>query len=810
VQKFSLILLTLIGLSISIFAKDKIVLDSIKNIHPKADTINYTTDKIKYDVKNKKVYFLENNQIFYRNYKLVADSIEMDMDSSLTSASKNLFIVDSKNNDTIYLDSLFFNSKTKKGLFWNINGKQDNGIYSGEVIKREDNTNFLGEHFFYTTDLDSDPAHYFYAEKLKLKTDTKVAFAKPIVMTIADVPVLPLPLFVKPYNKTRRSGFLMPTYGGSESNGREIRNIGYYWAFADNMDIEGIVDSYEKRGVALQTRFRGKTKFYIPTADFYYKRYLNLDNTNSLTGYNDNFSVNFQSYLDTDKKYTISANGSMASSKDVLEDFEDNQEDRLKAQNQSINANFSGRPSNNFNISVYVKKDADLLRKISNYTVPNVIISSLPNIRYSTILPFIYGKKAWFYKSKKEDLTKSIFDKVYISLGSPSFKRFEHVDDSIDYYNKKNYGYSVPLSLRTSSMEVGPFKISPSVNFSHVGMGTYVDSTLLDSMVTIHRTDSGLVKEVDYYSTLDDGTIDSSFFGTKDVDSLVFVNSWQASVRMSTNIYGLSKVNLGKLKAVRHRFSPSFSLTYSKGIEDKDKYHYKEKVVGSIYSTKSKSIGYSMSNGWDFKWKSNDSAEEKKYSLLNLSSSVDYNFEADKRKLSILRNSISFPMFRLVSGNFNIDFYDDDTVLTPTQPTLSSYGYNFNLPINISGVIFDGDLSDWNDLSKMKNNRIQMSTSFHFSYSANKIRKNIYRTSKNFNTSLNVGVDLTKSMHLDYNTRVDLVSSEFLSHEFFLTKKIRRWQLDIRWIPKGTRKMWSMNVRLLDLGDIKYDRKEYY
>ena len=38
--------------------------------------------------------------------------------------------------------------------------------------------------------------------------------------------------------------------------------------------------------------------------------------------------------------------------------------------------------------------------------------------------------------------------------------------------------------------------------------------------------------------------------------------------------------------------------------------------------------------------------------------------------------------------DFNIDFYDDDTLLTPTEPTFSSYGYNFNLPINISGVIF--------------------------------------------------------------------------------------------------------------------------
>ncbi len=772
------------------------------------DTINYKTDKIKYDLKNKRVYFLDNNQIFYQNYSMVADSIVMDMQTDITNASKNLFLVDMNTNDTLYLDSLAFNTKNKQGLFWNLSGIQDGGLFSGEIIKREDATNYLGNNFFYTTDLDSNPAHYFYAEKLKLKTDDKVAFAKPIVMTIADVPVAPLPLFVKSYDKSRRSGFLFPSYGGSASNGREIRNIGFYWVIADNLDFEAIGDYYEKRGVGLQGRFRWKTKFYIPVADFYYKRYLNLSSTNNIEGYNDNLKVNFRANLDTEKKYVISANGSIASSKDVLEDYEDDQEERLKAQNQSINATFTAKPHDNFNLSTYVKKDANLLRKTEDFVLPSLTITSLPSIRYSTIVPLIHGKRDWFYKSQKEDLTKSKWDNVYISIGSPSFKRTEHIDDSVSFYNAKRMGYSIPLALQTKSIELGPFKLKPSLNFSHVGVGTYVDSTWLDSIVTIHNTDSGLIEEVEYYSTNEDGSLDSTFYGEHEIDSMFFLNTWEASLTMSTNIYGMSKFKMGKISAVRHRFSPSVSLRYANGMEDEEKYHYKKKILGTVYSTKKKSIDYSMSNGIDFKWKSDDSTEEKKYTLFNLSTSVGYNFEAEDRKLSILKNSISFPEFSLVSGYFNFDFYDDDTVFG--KFTLDSYGFNLNFPVNIAGVFFSGDLADWNDFTKQKQNKIRMATSFHFSYGADKIREGLYKTTKVFNTSLSAGADLTKSIKLDYTTKIDLVSSEFLSHEFKLSKQIRRWQLDVRWIPKGARRMWSMNVRLLDLSDIKYDRKEYY
>jgi hypothetical protein len=72
--------------------------------------------------------------------------------------------------------------------------------------------------------------------------------ARPVVLHIRSLPVMALPFYILPLTHARRSGFLIPDieFGVSDRRGRFVRNLGYYWATNDYMDVAFFGDFYQE------------------------------------------------------------------------------------------------------------------------------------------------------------------------------------------------------------------------------------------------------------------------------------------------------------------------------------------------------------------------------------------------------------------------------------------------------------------------------------------------------------------------------------------------------------------------------------
>jgi hypothetical protein len=82
-----------------------------------------------------------------------------------------------------------------------------------------------------------------------------VLVARPVVLYVRDVPILWLPFIFQDMRPGRHSGILIPQFGFNDlvrpnrSYNRQIRNIGYYWAPNDYVDLTARLDWYSNRYV---------------------------------------------------------------------------------------------------------------------------------------------------------------------------------------------------------------------------------------------------------------------------------------------------------------------------------------------------------------------------------------------------------------------------------------------------------------------------------------------------------------------------------------------------------------------------------
>jgi LptD protein len=100
----------------------------------------------------------------------------------------------------------------------------------------------------FTSDDRAEPAYHFRADRIMIVRD-RVLVGRPAYLYFKNVPVFALPFIVQDLESGRRSGFLIPQFeindiirnsgsGNSRGTGREISNIGYYWAVNQYMGVE--------------------------------------------------------------------------------------------------------------------------------------------------------------------------------------------------------------------------------------------------------------------------------------------------------------------------------------------------------------------------------------------------------------------------------------------------------------------------------------------------------------------------------------------------------------------------------------------
>nr|VFJ99140.1 MAG: LPS-assembly protein [Candidatus Kentron sp. H]VFJ99325.1 MAG: LPS-assembly protein [Candidatus Kentron sp. H]VFK03973.1 MAG: LPS-assembly protein [Candidatus Kentron sp. H] len=115
------------------------------------------------------------------------------------------------------------------------------------------------------------------ARKLKLDKAKEWGIAHGVTIQFKNVPVLYSPYVTFPLSDKRKTGFLIPSLGASESTGSEV-TVPFYWNIAPNQDATFAVRKMTERGTLLQGEYRyltrvgtGKVGFdYLPHDNKYH------------------------------------------------------------------------------------------------------------------------------------------------------------------------------------------------------------------------------------------------------------------------------------------------------------------------------------------------------------------------------------------------------------------------------------------------------------------------------------------------------------------------------------------------------------
>ncbi|HEU0015039.1 MAG TPA: putative LPS assembly protein LptD [Longimicrobium sp.] len=136
----------------------------------------------------------------------------------------------------------------------------------GNVTSEQEGERIYATGGTFTSDDRQEPAYFFKVDRFKVLRD-RILVGRPAYLYFRNVPVFALPFIVQDLAKGRRSGFLIPQVeindivrtqsrgGGSRGTGRQISNLGYYWAINQYMGAQVALEWRSQSWLALRAGY---------------------------------------------------------------------------------------------------------------------------------------------------------------------------------------------------------------------------------------------------------------------------------------------------------------------------------------------------------------------------------------------------------------------------------------------------------------------------------------------------------------------------------------------------------------------------
>ena len=392
--------------------------------------------------------------------------------------------------------------------------------------------------------------------------------------------------------------------------------------------------------------------------------------------------------------------------------------------------------------------------------------------------------------------------------------------------NKFTNGLKQSVPISTSFSVLKHLNISPSANFNHY--------MYLQSIRKTWNTDSARL-EMDT------------------VKGFVSGYDYSFSLSMNTRIYGVKNFKKGKLKAIRHVFSPSAGLRYQPDFAKNYYGTYESVQVDTFGRTNTYSIferspyggppkgmfggiDFGISNQLEMKvYSKKDTVNHvKKIKLLdNFSIGSSYNLALDTFQLGYFNMNARTTLFDKINLQFNsiwdpyalnefgtrinsFEWHNHQRLARLTSAALST-GATFhsktkNKNSSLTPTSFNED--EWT----MIENNPQQYVNFNipWSFTANYVLRlnklNFSGTDTiTYTQTLNVNFDfnLTTQWKISGNGGYDFKRKDFSYTTLEIFRDLHCWQMSIRWIPFGTRQgyFFNLNVKSSVLQDLKLAKR---
>ena len=797
-------------------------------------------DSLHYDVKNKMVYIYEKGDINYRQSKLEADYMSINMDTREVYAHGKRDTVEGMptikkpvfTDGGVYeMDTITYNLKSSKAKIRGVATQEGDGWLIGTQVKKmPDNAiNIVGGKYT-TCDITDHPHFYLAMTKAKMIPGKKI-ITGPAYMVLEDVPLpLIIPEAFFPISSGAQSGLLMPTYGEDATRGFFLRDIGYYFTFNDYVDLTllGGIYSLGSWDLSATSRYIKKYK---------YSGNVNLTYSNIQVGekgdadFTKSNAVRVQWTHSQDSKAnpgsTFSASVNFATSgysrysANTLNDI-------LQTQtNSSISysKNWAGTP---FSLSANTAISQNSKTKTISVTLPTVVFN------VSRFYPFkrkeALGKKRWY-----EQISMSYTGKLTNSVSA-----LEEDILSTETLKDMSNGIQHSIPISASLKLFNYINIQPSMNY----------------------TERWYFKEQERAWNPETNTVDYldpnyGFFR---------LYNYNASVSASTTVYGTyqNKNSKSKIQAIRHTIAPSIGMSYAPDFSQQKYGFYKvvqsdsmgryqvySPYSGNAYgvpgSGKSMSLNFSLQQSLQLKVLSKrDTSGVKKIPIIDqLNIGGSYNFLADSMRFSLNAVTLNTKIGKYgLKLNLGIDPYRVspegkryNQLFFPGRLTSTSwtYGYSYNSPASSTG----GAMNDINQIAPEFTNpfydpygmidaelrRQYMSRAYYdfsipwnfgFNYRIGYAIRYVnngttgYEPNITQSLSFNGAVTLTQKWGVNFNASYDIKENKLSGTQVSINRDLHCWQMSFNWIPLGYYRSWSFHigVKASSLADLKYDKEQ--
>ncbi|MDR1811340.1 MAG: hypothetical protein LBQ87_00755 [Candidatus Fibromonas sp.] len=748
------------------------------------DTLEYNAVDLEYNVLSKTFNLNNKAQLKYRTATLNGDTvIYSQSDKTIEVVGNPVFREISQPPLASY--KMKYNLSTKTGEIVYGTSYMDNQQFNGTVIRAVTiqsmdtlkEQRFLIERGDFSTCSNPEHQHYaFYGRRMVLKPKESVT-ARPVVLNMGEVPVAVLPLMVSPMKGGRRSGLLTPKFGGDQTQGFFMNNLGFYYAPNDYWDAQLYANALEGSAADFSAS-------NLNTEIRYNERYV-LDGFFNATGYWNNGTI-WQDYdirfkhsqnIAPDGSKTLNGEGSFVSRQNLRQE---RGIDERTVLDQQANAEMTyyQKIGDNKNITVKTRQEYNLLT--------GFIRRQVPDIQFRTSGPL------FDIDMSGENIDPPFWEKINYSYSNRFNHYIERARDTVYDIDTTAYytGFADNLVFNYTGTLFDVLNITPSLNL----VGNW----------TAKR----------YISPNDSAKKSRYAFDPSKNEFGQYYLKGSGSVDAATKLYGIWLPEWGRFTGVRHTLSPTVTYTYAPELDTNHTF-FRHPLLGHVpFQTEQKKVSFRLGNDFDMKYllAGADTASEdadmddlsKNLRILNSSHQTAYNFAADSFHLDLISSSFGFQF--LENYIFTIytthDFYHrfEDDYKKIRFPQLKSWNYSLSRRFSWNGG-FNAGLPSKN--GRYENKSWNAGVDYTYSFTSTRVGKDLFRDDHTHYASFSASIYPSRKWNLQYSSQYSFEEGEFTSHSLQFYRELHCWKMDFTWRPTGAAPGWSFNIYVIDMPDVK-------
>ena len=803
------------------------------------------SDSMVLDVPSNKIILYSKGNIIYKDMNLTADSIELDQDSKLVTAT---FRRDSlgqivgkprmkQSESTMDADVIKYNFETQRGITQNTFTQEGEMYVQGEKIKKISETELFAYRGIITT-CNYDVPHFDFRTKKMKVVNKKLAITGPIHPEFEGVPVpIYIPFGYFPLSQGRHSGLLPPEFTTNEQFGIGLEGLGYYKVINDNLDVTLRTNLYSYGGWAAfltpsyRTRYRFNGSLNLAAQS---SRILSSDGKDEFTTTR-TYNVTWSHVVDSRARPGTNFSASVNAGSSKFNQYVANNPTRNYSNQMSSSITYSKTWGSLYNLTAS-----------ANHSQNNI------DGRYNINLPTVAFTVNTFYPLQKVESVglPKWYEKLGIGLNTNVANQITFFDSSFSFagiLDTMQWGAQHNIPIQLALPQLGPLQIAPGISYQEKWYSR-----------KFTRKWNNVLEKVDT-------SYEKAFFSSRDISF---------SLGLSSAIFGMFD-NFGpksSLRAIRHVIRPTFSMSYKPDMARKDFYttridkdsntyrfsYYDGTIFGPFSEGEFGGIGFGLDNNVEIKVRSKKDTTDggiKKIRILDgFGFNGGYNFLADSFKLSNISLYVRSTLFEKINitAGANLDPYKTNAA----GYRINEYAWkgdkfslgkitNGNIAISTSFQSKPKDeeknkeaqeelLKDNNNLPPMtldeQNSQLEyirqnpaefadfnipwsVTLSYSLSFARNfKADYSGFETIISSNFNFNGDFNLSPKWKMGMNGYYDFKSSQISALTMFLSREMHCWQLSINVTPVGIYRSFNISINPKSglLRDLKINRSRQF